>query len=65
MEQLPFIIAKITKNFSQQYDYAMNNTGKIPYFLACQKICQAYINKLKRKNTQNAQIIHHEVYCFK
>ena len=60
MEQLHFIITKITKNFSQQYDCAMNNTRKIPYFLACQKICRTYINKLKRKNTQNRQIIHHK-----
>ena len=62
MEQLHFIIIKITKNFSQQYDYAMNNTRTIPYFLAGQKICRTYINKLKRKNTENGQIIHHKVY---
>ena len=65
MEQPHFIITKITKNFSQQYDWAMNNTRKIPYFLAFPKICRTYINKLKRKNTQNSQIIHHKVYCFK
>ena len=59
MEQLHFIITKITKNFSQQYDCAMNNTCKIPYFLACRKICRTYINKLKRQNTQNGQITHH------
>ena len=65
MEQLHFIITKTTKNFSQQYDCAMNNARKIVYFLACQKICRTYINKLKRKNTQNGQITHHKVYCFK
>ena len=57
MEQLHFIITKIIKNFSQQYDCAMNNMRKMPYFLACQKICRTNINKLKRKNTQNGQII--------
>ena len=65
MEQLHFIATKITKNFSQQHDCAMNNTRKIPYFLACQKICRTYINILKRKNRQNGQIIHQKVYCFK
>ena len=65
MEQLHLIISKITKNFSQQYDCAMNYTRKISCFLACQKICQTYINELKRKNTQNGQIIHHKVYYFK
>ena len=64
MEQHDFIITKITKNFSQQYDCAMNNTCKIPYFLACQKICRTYIKKVKRKNTQNGQIIHHKAHCF-
>ena len=54
------MITKFTKNFSQQCDCAMNNTRKIPCFLACQKICRTYINKLKRKNTQNRQIIHHK-----
>ena len=38
MEQLHFIITEITKNFSQQYDCAMNNKRKIPYFFASQKI---------------------------
>ena len=61
MEQLHFIITKITKNFSQQYDCAMNNLRKIAYFLACQQICGTYVNKLKRKNTQKGQIIHHKV----
>ena len=65
MEQFHFIITQIIKNISQQYDYAMNNTGKITYFLAYQKICRTYINKLKRKYTQNGQIIHHKAYCFK
>ena len=65
MEQFHFIITQIIKNISQQYDYAMNNTGKITYFLAYQKICRTYINKLKRKYTQNGQKIHHKVYCFK
>ena len=65
MEQLHFITTKITNDFSQQYDYAMNNTLKISYFSACQKICRTYINKLKRKNKQNWQKIHHKVYCFK
>ena len=37
MEQLRFIITKITKNFSQQYDCAMNNTRKISYFFQCVK----------------------------
>ena len=61
MEQLHFIITKITKNFSQLCDCAMNNTLKIPYFLACWKICRTYINKLRRENTQNRRIIHHKV----
>ena len=65
MEQLDFIITKITQNSGQQYDCAMNNMQKIPYFLACQKIYRMYINKFKRENTQNGQIIHHQVYCFK
>ena len=65
MEKLHFITTKITNDFSQQYDYAMNNTFKISYFSACQKICRMYINKLKRKNKQNWQKIHHKVYCFK
>ena len=65
MEQPHFIITTITQSFSQQYDYAMNNTRKIPYFLAFQKICRTYIDKLKRKITQNGQIIHNKVYCFK
>ena len=64
IEQLHFIITKTIKNFSEQYDCAINNTRKIPYFLACQKICRTCINKLKRKNTQSGKIIHHEVYCF-
>ena len=63
MEQLHFIITKITKNCSQQYDCAMNNTRKMPYFLAYQKIPRTYINKSKRKNTQNGQIIYRKV-CF-
>ena len=50
MEQLHFIITKITKNFNQLYDCAMNNMRKKPYSLACQKICWVYINKLKGKN---------------
>ena len=49
MEQLNFITTKITENFNQQYDCAMNNTLTIPYFLACEKICRTYLNKLKRK----------------
>ena len=65
MEQLDFIITKITQNSGQQYDCAMNNMQKIPYFLACQKIYRMYINKFKRENTQNGQIIHHKAYCFK
>ena len=52
-------------NFSQQYDCAVNNTHKKPYFLACQKICRMHINKLKRKNTQDGQIIHDKDYYFK
>ena len=64
MEQLHFIITTITQSFSQQYDCAMNNTRKIPNFLAFQKICRTYIDKLKRKITQNGQIIHNKVYCF-
>ena len=60
MEQLHFITTKITNDFSQQYGSAMNNTFKISYFSACQKICRMYINKLKRKNKQNWQKIH----CF-
>ena len=31
-ERLQFIITKISKNFSKEYDCAMNNTLKIPYF---------------------------------
>ena len=65
IEQLHFIITRITKNISQQYDCAMNNTRKIPYFLACQKTCRTYTNKWKNRNTQNRLIIHHKVYCFK
>ena len=65
MEQLRFITTKITKHLNQQYECATNNTSKIPYFLACQKICRTHINKLKRKNAQNGQIIHQKVYCFK
>ena len=65
IEQLDFIITKITQNSGQQYDCAMNNMQKIPYFLACQKIYRMYINKFKRENTQNGQIIHHKAYCFK
>ena len=42
-----------------------NNTRKIAYFLACQKIYRAYINKSKRLNAENGQIIHHEVYCLR
>ena len=61
MEQLHFIITKIPKNFSQQYDCVMNNLRKIAYFLACQQICGTYVNKLKRKNTQKGQIIHNKV----
>ena len=64
MEQLHSIITKITKNFNQQHDGAMNNTLNISYFLAYKKIFWTYINKLKRKNTPNGQIIHHKVYCF-
>ena len=64
MEQLHSIITKITKNFSQQYDRAMNNMRNIPYFLAYKKIFWTYINKLKRKNTPNGQMIHYKVYCF-
>ena len=60
MEQLHFIIAKITKNVSQQDDCAMNDMRKIPYFLACQKICRMYINKLKRKNTQKFIVLNEE-----
>ena len=63
MEQLHFITTNIAKNVSQQYDCAMNNMRKIPSFLACQKICRTYINKSKRKNTQNGQIIYRKV-CF-
>ena len=65
MEQLHFIITNITKGFSQLCDGAMTNTCKRPYYLACQKICWTYIIKLKRKKTQNEQIIHRKVYCFK
>ena len=53
MKQLNIIIVKVTKNFSQKCNWTMNNTRKIPYFLACQNVCRTYINKLKRKSTQN------------
>ena len=44
MEQLHFIITKITKNSSQQYDCVS---------LACQKICRTYIKEKYSKRTDN------------
>ena len=46
VEQLHFIITKITKNFGQQDHCAIYNALKKRYFLACQKICRTYINTL-------------------
>ena len=48
MEQFHFVI-KITKNFSQQYDYFHRVKRSVG----------------QRKNTQNEQIIHRKVYYFK